>query len=505
MKPLPYLSASSAKQSNDEVYVENMFTLTSTSPIDGATLCSLPVSTLQDTQEAIELSHQAFLAWRQVPAPQRGELVRHMGNVFRAKKEQLAYTITVEAGKIREEALGEVQEVIDICDFAVGLSRQLHGLTIASERPQHRLSEQWHPLGVVAIVTAFNFPMAVWAWNAALALVCGDSIIWKPSMLTPLCAEACQQAFREAVVQCSFAPPPHLSQVLHGDADIVTTLAQHSKVALVSLTGSTEAGKAVAPIVAKRLGRSLLELGGNAAMIVAPSANLDLAVKAAVFSAIGTTGQRCTSLRRLAVHSTVQQTFLEKLRRAYSSIKVGDPHIDGVHVGPIITEKAMWRVDHAAARALDAGGRQVCAAPFNIDFPSTGTYSFPRVIEVQSDYENLTEEVFGPLLWLTTYSDFKEAIDFNNAVPQGLSSTVITSDVREAELFCSATGSDCGIANVNIGTSGAEIGGAFGGEKDTGGGRESGSDAWKNYMRRQTNTVNYGNDLPLAQGIKFDV
>lgn len=478
--------------------------IVSSSPIDGTKLITVDVT--QNIKGTIELSHFAFLEWRKIPAPKRAELVRHLGNIFRERKEQLAEYITLEVGKTTQEALGEVQEVIDICDFAVGLSRQLHGLSIASERPQHRLTEQWHPLGPVGVITAFNFPMAVWAWNAALALVCGDSVVWKPSEKTLLCAIACQKAFLDARDRCDFKVPDKLSILVIGKTQAGKEISSSPLIPLVSATGSTCMGKAVSKTVAERLGKSLLELGGNAAMIVAPSADLDLACKAAVFSAVGTCGQRCTSLRRLIVHYSVYEEFVLKLQRAYSSLKIGDPRDPSVLVGPIIDIHAKLNMQDAIDRALNVPGtRIVCEATMPAELPLCGTYVAPIVIEVPTHQPFMDEEIFAPLLYIQRYSTLEEAIYVNNQVPQGLSSTIITNDVNEAEEFCSATGSDCGLANVNIGTSGAEIGGAFGGEKETGGGRESGSDAWKAYMRRQTNTINYSRSLPLAQGVKFDL
>lgn len=479
--------------------------ITSISPIDGTVLTSFNACTAHTFQSSVALAKNAFEFWRTTPAPQRGELVRQLGNVFRERKEAMAKLITLEMGKIEQEALGEVQEVIDICDFAVGLSRQLHGLSIVSERSQHRLSEQWHPLGPIGVITAFNFPMAVWAWNAALAFVCGDSVVWKPSEKTPLCAIACHKAFVEAGRRVSFDVPHGLQVLMLGYSDVGEEIARNPSIVMVSATGSTRMGRSVASAVANRLGKSLLELGGNAAMIVTPNADLDLAVKAATFSAVGTCGQRCTSLRRLIVHHDVYDAFTSKLQRAYRSILVGDPRNTGVHVGPLIDERAVIDHGHAVNRTLNVPGTAIVAEVAPAQVPEGGCYVSPVVISVPQHLSFMNEETFSPLLYLQKYSTLDEAIVLNNAVPQGLSSTIITNDMREAELFCSATGSDCGLANVNIGTSGAEIGGAFGGEKETGGGRESGSDAWKNYMRRQTNTVNYSGKLPLAQGVKFDL
>lgn len=476
--------------------------LVSTSPIDQKVLGTIKTVSLDFVNDAFMRSTWAFKEWRNVPAPQRGELIRLFGIVLRERKEWLANLITVEVGKTMAESLGEVQECIDICDFAVGLSRQLHGLTIASERPQHRLMEQWHPLGVVAIITAFNFPMAVWAWNATIALVCGNSIIWKPSEKTPLCAIACQMALAEAIKRSQLPEQVwDVSTVTVGGPDVGEALVK-SGVSLVSATGSTHMGRKVAAWVAPRFGRTLLELGGNAAMIVAPSADLDLAVRAATFSAVGTTGQRCTSLRRLIVHASVYDVFKDKLKAAYGKLVVGDPRDPLTHVGPLIDANAQALFEERLEQAtIPEVGTIVCQAKS----PNLPCYVPPTVVEVSCHQPFMDHETFAPLLYMMKYSTIEEAIDQNNRVTQGLSSAIMTNDVREAELFCSALGSDCGLANVNIGTSGAEIGGAFGGEKETGGGRESGSDAWKNYMRRQTNTINYSGQLPLAQGVKFDV
>ena len=475
------------------------------SPTNDETFGSFSSATPDDLKNHINESYDAFLQWRKVPAPKRGELIRLMGNVFREHKQDFAEIIMLEVGKIKQEALGEVQEVIDICDFAVGLSRQLHGLTIASERPDHRLMEQWHPLGPVGIITAFNFPMAVWAWNATLAIVCGNPVIWKPSEKAPFCAEACHRALMKAVEMCDFEVPNAISIVVNGYADVGAELAKSTVVPLISATGSTTMGQNVAVAVAKRFGRSLLELGGNAAMIITPNADLNLAVKAALFSAIGTCGQRCTSLRRLIVHESIYDAFVTKLKAGYASLKIGDPLVDdSVHVGPIIDDEAKVNMIVAYNRVLNTvGSRMLCMA--KSDLPSKGSYVFPVAVEVSEHHEFMDEEVFGPLLYVMKYSTIEQAIELNNRVPQGLSSTIITSNIAEAELFCSPVGSDCGLANVNVGTSGAEIGGAFGGEKQTGGGRESGSDAWKAYMRRQTNSINYSVEMPLAQGVKFEL
>ncbi len=470
------------------------------SPIDGST--GAPVRETADVEGVIARSTQAFAAWKRVPAPRRGELVRLFGEELRAAKDDLAALVTLEAGKVTSEGLGEVQEMIDICDFAVGLSRQLYGLTLASERPGHHMRETWQPLGPVLVISAFNFPVAVWAWNACLALVCGDPVIWKPSEKTPMTALATQAIFERALIRFGDAPEG-LSQVVIGGREAGETLAADPRIPLVSATGSTRMGREVAQTVAARLGRSLLELGGNNAMIIAPSADLDLAVRAVAFSAVGTAGQRCTTLRRLFVHQSVAGQFAERLTKAYDSLPVGDPREPGVLVGPLIDEAAY----DAFRASVDQGAKEgvLIVGGERLDCP--GVYVKPALIGMGSAGQTdlVKHETFAPILYMFAYEDFDEAVEMQNAVPQGLSSCVFTDSVREAEQFLSAWGSDCGIANVNIGPSGAEIGGAFGGEKDTGGGRESGSDAWKAYMRRQTQTVNFSRDLPLAQGVKFDV
>ncbi|HYO11092.1 MAG TPA: aldehyde dehydrogenase family protein [Tepidisphaeraceae bacterium] len=474
------------------------------SPIDGRTLASINAASPADVHRAVDAAATAFLAWREVPAPKRGEFVRRLGEKLRQRKAELAEVVQLEAGKITQEALGEVQEMIDICDFAVGLSRQLYGLTIASERPGHRMMEQWLPLGPVGVITAFNFPVAVWAWNAALALVCGDPVIWKPSEKTPLTAVACMKIAAEVLKEMPEVPPGILSVVI-GRADVGQALAESPKVPLISATGSTRMGRAVAETVARRLGRCLLELGGNNAMIVTPSADLELATRAITFAAAGTAGQRCTTLRRLIVHESVARPLIERLTKIFDKLKIGDPRGEGVLVGPLIDEQAAQHMDAALDQARGAGGIVHGGGRVRRDVPGGGVYVRPALIEISPDAPIVKEETFAPILYVMTYRDFADAVRIQNDVPQGLSSAVFTSDVREAEAFVSPAGSDCGIANVNIGTSGAEIGGAFGGEKQSGGGRESGSDAWKAYMRRATNTINYSRQLPLAQGISFDV
>jgi aldehyde dehydrogenase (NAD+) len=476
--------------------------VTARSPIDGSSAGTLICASAADVDAVIARASEAFIAWRKVPAPRRGELVRLLGEELRASKEDLALLVTLEAGKVTSEGLGEVQEMIDICDFAVGLSRQLYGLTLPSERPGHHMRETWQPLGPVGIITAFNFPVAVWAWNAALALVCGDPVIWKPSEKTPMTALGVQAVFQRAVARFGDAPEG-LGQLLIGGREIGEALAADPRVALVSATGSTRMGKAVAQVVAGRLGRSLLELGGNNAMIVTPSADLDMAVRAVAFSAVGTAGQRCTTLRRLFVHTSIASEFAVRLTKAYESLPVGDPREPGVLVGPLIDESSY----DAFRQAVDQGAEEgvLIVGGERLDRP--GVYVKPALIGMGTagQSELVKRETFAPILYLMAYDDFDQAVAMQNDVPQGLSSCVFTDSVREAEAFLSAWGSDCGIANVNIGPSGAEIGGAFGGEKDTGGGRESGSDAWKSYMRRQTQTVNFSSELPLAQGVKFDV
>ncbi|MCL4109059.1 UNVERIFIED_CONTAM: hypothetical protein GTU68_032182 [Idotea baltica] len=478
--------------------------IVSTSPIDGSQLCALKGTSVSQVESAIKSAGLAFRKWRSIPAPVRGEFVRLIGEELRTSKDDLATIVSWEAGKITQEALGEVQEMIDICDFAVGLSRQLYGLTIATERPGHRLSEQWHPLGPIGVISAFNFPVAVWAWNAMLALVCGDPVIWKPSEKTPLCAAACHTIVERAADRFGGIPDGLLS-VVQGRADIGKTLAQSSSLPLISATGSTPMGRDVAKTVAARLGRSLLELGGNNATIVAPTADRALALRGIVFSSVGTCGQRCTSLRRLIVHESIADDLIDRLKRAYETLPIGNPVDDGILVGPLIDREAGDHMNNALAQAKGQGGTIHGGGFVTKNVPDGGCYVRPALVEIAADAPIVQQETFAPITYIMRYSEFAEAIAIQNNVPQGLASSVFTNDVREAELFCSAVGSDCGIANVNIGPSGAEIGGAFGGEKETGGGRESGSDSWKAYMRRATNTINYSTELPLAQGIEFDV
>jgi aldehyde dehydrogenase (NAD+) len=474
-------------------------TLPVRSPIDGSSAGA--VVETADVDAVVARSVAAFHPWRRVPAPRRGELVRLLGEELRASKADLARLVTLEAGKIVSEGLGEVQEMIDVCDFAVGLSRQLYGLTLASERPGHHMREAWQPLGPVLVISAFNFPVAVWAWNACLALVCGDPVIWKPSEKTPLTALAAHAILDRALARFGDAPEG-LSQLVIGGREVGERLAADPRIPLVSATGSTRMGRAVAQTVAARLGRSLLELGGNNAMIVTPSADLDMAVRAIAFSAVGTCGQRCTSLRRLLVHESIADALITRLKKAYETLPIGDPRDDGTLVGPLIDAEARRGFETALEQAVAQGGEVVTGGDA---LDRDGVYVRPAIVRMPAQTAVVEHETFAPILYVLTWSDFDDAVAMQNAVPQGLSSCVFTDSVREAEQFLSAWGSDCGIANVNIGPSGAEIGGAFGGEKDTGGGRESGSDAWKAYMRRQTQTVNFSRDLPLAQGVKFDV
>ena len=472
--------------------------LVSTSPIDGEAIGRVAAASPAEVADAIGRAHAAFLAWREVPPPRRGELVRLFGEELRRDKETLGRLVTLESGKILAEGLGEVQEMIDICDFAVGLSRQLYGLTIATERPGHRMMETWHPLGVVGVISAFNFPVAVWAWNSALALVCGDSVVWKPSEKTPLCAAACAALFARAAERFDGAPAG-LVEIVQGGREAGEALADDARVPLVSATGSCAMGRALAPRVAARFGRTLLELGGNNGAIVAPSADLDLASQAIAFAAAGTAGQRCTTLRRLIVHESVYDSLAGRLKRMWAALPVGNPIEPGTLVGPLIDDAAVEAMQAALGEARAQGG--AIQGGERLD----GRYVRPALVEMPGQSEIVRRETFAPILYVLTYRELDEAFALHNAVPQGLASSIFTTDLREAERFLSATGSDCGIANVNIGPSGAEIGGAFGGEKETGGGRESGSDAWRAYMRRATNTINYGTELPLAQGIRFPV
>ena len=472
------------------------------SPIDGSRIGSVPTASLLDIDKACAKANEAFHVWRTVPAPRRGELVRLFGNALRDHKDALARLVTIECGKPLSEGLGEVQEMIDICDFAVGLSRQLHGLTIASERPGHRMMEQWHPLGPTLVISAFNFPVAVWAWNAALALVCGNSVIWKPSEKTPLTAVAVQAIFEQVVAAFGDAPD-HLSQVVQGDRDVGATLVADSRIPLISATGSTAMGRQVGQVAASRFAKTILELGGNNAAIISDKADVALALRGVLFSAFGTSGQRCTSLRRLFVHEGIYDSFARALKSASASMAIGDP-LDGKNLaGPLIDRAAYEAMEAALAEAAGMGAD--ISGGGTLSGPGDGIYVQPTLVEMTSHSGPALRETFAPILYIFRYADLDEAIALQNSVGAGLSSSIFSTDIRECERFLSAVGSDCGIANVNIGTSGAEIGGAFGGEKETGGGRESGSDAWKAYMRRATNTINYSNDLPLAQGVTFDL
>lgn len=476
--------------------------LSARSPITGGELVSLQTTSVAEVDAAIGRAATAFESWRTVPAPVRAAVVRRLAELLTLHKDDLGDLVTLEAGKIGAEARGEVQEMIDICEFAIGLSRQLYGRTMPSERPGHRLMETWHPLGVVGVISAFNFPVAVWAWNTAVALVCGDTVVWKPSDATPLTALACHSLLRRAALDVGADPEVH--QLIQGTAEIGEQLVDDERVALVSATGSVRMGRQVGPRVAARFGRSLLELGGNNAAIVTPSADLDLAARGIVFAAAGTAGQRCTTLRRLIVHADVVGPLLDRVAAAYRQLRVGNPLEVGVLVGPLINERSYLAMRSAIDRALADEGELVCGGERVAEFGDDAYYVRPAVVRMPAQTEVVREETFAPILYVLTYHDLDAAIAVHNAVPQGLSSSIFTQNQREAERFLAADGSDCGIANVNIGTSGAEIGGAFGGEKQTGGGRESGSDSWKAYMRRATNTVNYSTELPLAQGIRFE-
>jgi aldehyde dehydrogenase (NAD+) len=474
------------------------------SPTDGKTVARFKNASAEQLEQTIISAEKAFREYQAIPAPVRGELVRRIGVIAREHKQDLAGIITLEAGKIMPEALGEVQEWIDICDFAVGLSRQLHGKTIVSERPGHRMMEQWHPLGPVAVITAFNFPMAVWSWNSMIGLICGNAMVFKPSEKAPLCALACQAVVDKALDSMPEIPRG-VSSVIIGDRDIGQKIAEDRRFPLVSATGSTAMGKHVGQTVGARLGRSLLELGGNNAMIVSGTADLDLALRAIVFAAAGTAGQRCTTLRRVIAHESIRDELIERLKKSYASLPIGDPAKDGTLVGPLIDQQSFDAMQAALKTVAEQGGEVVFGGERVTDgVPEGGYFVRPAIVSISHDAPIVHHETFAPVLYILNYSDMDEAIDIQNEVPQGLSSAIFTESMREAELFMSPTGSDCGIANVNIGTSGSEIGGAFGGEKETGGGRESGSDAWKTYMRRTTNTVNYGGELPLAQGIVFE-
>ena len=479
-------------------------TITSYTPVDGQPIAEVTLCDAEAYEQAIIKAQEAFLEWRLYPSPLRGEIVRQVGEALRKYKEPLGKLVSFEMGKSLQEGYGEVQEMIDICDFAVGLSRQLHGLTMHSERPGHRMYEQWHPLGIVGVISAFNFPVAVWSWNAMLAWVCGDVIIWKPSEKVPLCAIACQNIIAEVFKRNNV--PEGVSTVIIGERDMGERMANDSRIPLISATGSTRMGKAVGAAVGARLGRSLLELGGNNAIIISKHADRDMAIIGAVFGAVGTAGQRCTSTRRLIIHEEIYETFKNKLVAAYKQLRIGNPLDENNHVGPLIDKHAVDQYLQSIEKCKKEGGKFIVEGGVleGTGFES-GCYVKPCVAEVEPHFKIVQHETFAPILYLMKYKTFDEAIAIQNGVPQGLSSAVMTLNLREAEQFLSSAGSDCGIANVNIGTSGAEIGGAFGGEKETGGGRESGSDAWRIYMRRQTNTINYSTRLPLAQGIKFDL
>lgn len=472
--------------------------LSSFSPADGSLIGTVSVTTRAEFDAVMAEATSAFAVWRSMPAPKRGDIIRQIGNALREKKEALGYLVSLEMGKIYQEGLGEVQEMIDICDFAVGLSRQLYGLSMHSERPDHRMYEQWHPIGVVGVISAFNFPVAVWSWNAMIAAVCGDVTIWKPSEKTPLCAVACHNIIVDVLKKNDV--PEGVFNLITGDREVGEWMTADSRVPLVSATGSIRMGKQVAQVVGARLGRSLLELGGNNAIIITPNADIEMAIRATVFGAVGTAGQRCTSTRRLIVHSSIFNQVKDRLVGIYQNIQIGNPLEKGTLVGPLIDKLAVDAMQNALSELKKSGGTVVYGGDV-----IEGNYVRPAICIAKNEYPVVQDETFAPILYLIEYNDLDEAIAIQNGVVQGLSSAIFSLNMREAERFLSATGSDCGIANVNIGTSGAEIGGAFGGEKETGGGRESGSDAWKAYMRRQTNTINWGATLPLAQGIQFDI
>ncbi|MBI1226488.1 MAG: aldehyde dehydrogenase family protein [Bacteroidetes bacterium] len=490
---------STGQNSHDSAtYIESF------SPVDGAFIGSVSQTTREQYEAVLAKAEEAFLTWREIPAPKRGEIVRQYGEELRKYKEPLGQLVSYEMGKSLQEGLGEVQEMIDICDFAVGLSRQLYGLSMHSERPHHRMYEQWHPLGVVGIISAFNFPVAVWSWNSMLALVCGDVCIWKPSEKTPLCGVACQNIFQDVLKNNNV--PEGVVSLINGDYKVGEWMTSDTRVPLISATGSTRMGKIVAQAVAGRLGRSLLELGGNNAIIVTPSADVNIVLTGAVFGAVGTCGQRCTSTRRLIVHESLFEEVKAKMTKAYGQLRIGDPLDQHNHVGPLIDKAAVDAYLNSIEQCKAQGGNFIVeGGVLEGNGYESGCYVKPCIAEASNDMAIVQHETFAPILYLLKYKDIEEAIAIQNGVPQGLSSAIMTNDMREAEKFLSTAGSDCGIANVNIGTSGAEIGGAFGGEKETGGGRESGSDAWKAYMRRQTNTINYSKTVPLAQGIKFDL
>jgi aldehyde dehydrogenase (NAD+) len=496
------LSSHNIGTSTGSNYFSNGDSISSYSPVDGKEIGTVSTTTHEDYNKVIESAQSAFKYWRTLPAPQRGEIVRQFGNKLRELKDPLGVLVSYEMGKSFQEGLGEVQEMIDICDFAVGLSRQLHGLTMHSERPGHRMYEQYHPLGIVGIISAFNFPVAVWSWNTALAWICGDVCVWKPSEKTPLCSVACQKIIADILKENDL--PEGISCLINGDYKVGEYMTKDKRIPLISATGSTRMGKIVASEVGARLGKSLLELGGNNAIIVTPDADVKMTVMGAVFGAVGTAGQRCTSTRRLIIHEDIYNEVRDAVVNAYKQIKIGNPLDQSNHVGPVIDKLAVDMYSKALDKVVEEGGNIIVEGGIlEGEGYESGCYVKPAIAEAKPDFQ---EETFAPILYLLKYSGpVTNAIEIQNNVTQGLSSAIMTNNLKEAEKFLSAAGSDCGIANVNIGTSGAEIGGAFGGEKDTGGGRESGSDAWKIYMRRQTNTINYTDDLPLAQGIKFDL
>lgn len=502
LKTFQLQAQNSGTSTGKKFYPQQAEIITSTSPVDGRAIGSVYETSREQYEDVMSKAQEAFKQWRNVPAPKRGEVVRQLGEAFRKYKQDLGQLVSYEMGKSLQEGLGEVQEIIDICDFAVGLSRQLHGLTMHSERPNHRMYEQYHPLGIVGIISAFNFPVAVWSWNSMLAWVCGDVCVWKPSEKTPLCSIACQHIVNEVFTKNDV--PEGVSCVINGDYKVGEWMSQDERFPLVSATGSTRMGKIVAQTVAARLGRSLLELGGNNAIIITESADLKMVIPGAVFGAVGTAGQRCTSTRRLIIHESIYDKVKENLLNAYKQIKIGNPLDEQNHMGPLIDEKAVETYLQAIQAVKNQGGTILLEGK-QLGIENSKCYVSPSIAEVNNQMEIVQHETFAPLLYLIKYKTIDEAIAMQNGVRQGLSSAIMTNQMREAELFLSANGSDCGIANVNIGTSGAEIGGAFGGEKETGGGRESGSDSWKIYMRRQTNTINYGVNIPLAQGIKFDL
>ena len=478
--------------------------LTSFSPVDGKKIADVAITTKEEYEKLIQVAQKGFIEWRMWPSPKRGDVVRQIGEALRKNKQALGTLVSYEMGKSLQEGYGEVQEMIDICDFAVGLSRQLHGLTMQSERPGHRMYEQWHPLGITGIISAFNFPVAVWSWNAMLAWVCGDVCIWKPSEKTPLCAIACQNIISDVFKTMNV--PEGVCNLVVGERDLGEMMANDKRIPLISATGSTRMGKSVGAAVGARLGRSLLELGGNNAIIISKDADQDMALIGCLFGAVGTAGQRCTTTRRLIIHQDIYESFKQKLVTAYKQIRIGNPLDEKNHVGPLIDQTAVNLYLESIEKCKKEGGKFVVeGGKLNGDGYESGCYVKPCIAEVQPQFEIVQHETFAPILYLLKYSTLDEAIAIQNGVPQGLSSAIMTLNLRESEKFLSVAGSDCGIANVNIGTSGAEIGGAFGGEKETGGGRESGSDAWRFYMRRQTNTINFSNSLPLAQGIKFDL